>query len=47
VLFRREFEHEYLRQLGEAGLVREQHRGKHVYFINEPLVQLLAKGEQA
>jgi Fic family protein len=35
----------YLRQLAQAGLVREHSQGKHVYFINEPLVQLLAQGE--
>jgi len=25
--------------------VRERRLGKHVYFINEPLVRLLAQGE--
>ena len=35
----------YLRQLAQAGLVRERRLGKHVYFINEPLVRLLAQGE--
>lgn len=37
----------YLRQLAEAGLVHEHSQGKHVYFINTPLVALLAQGEQA
>jgi Fic family protein len=36
----------YLRQLAQAGLVQERNRGKHLYFINEPLVKLLAQGEQ-
>ena len=35
----------YLRQLAQAGLVREHSQGKHVYFINKPLVQLLMQGE--
>lgn len=36
----------YLRQLAQAGLVREHSQGKHLYFINAPLVQLLVQGEQ-
>lgn len=36
----------YLRQLADAGLVRERSQGKHVYFINAPLVELLAHGER-
>jgi Fic family protein len=35
----------YLRQLAQAGLVREHSQGKHVYFINTSLVQLLMQGE--
>ena len=37
----------YLRQLAQVGLVQEHSHGKHLYFINAPLVQLLAQGEQA
>ncbi|MDR0776083.1 MAG: Fic family protein [Azonexus sp.] len=37
----------YLRQLAQAGLVQEHSQGKYLYFINVPLVQLLAQGEQA
>lgn len=36
----------YLRQLAQAGLVQEHSQGKHLYFINVPLVQLLVQGEQ-
>lgn len=36
----------YLRQLVQAGLVEEHTHGKHVYFINAPLVALLAQGEE-
>jgi Fic family protein len=36
----------YLRQLVQAGLVEEHAHGKHVYFINAPLVQLLSLGER-
>ncbi len=36
----------HLRQLAQVGLVKEHSQGKHLYFINEPLVQLLAQGEQ-
>lgn len=36
----------YLRQLAEVGLVREHSQGKHMYFINAPLVELLAQGER-
>jgi Fic family protein len=35
----------YLRQLAEADLVQEHSQGKHLYFINAPLVQLLTQGE--
>lgn len=35
----------YLRQLVQAGLVEEHTHGKHVYFINAPLVALLTQGE--
>ena len=35
----------YLRQLAQAGLVQEHSLGKHVYFINVPLVQLLTQIE--
>lgn len=35
----------YLRQLVEVGLVQEQCQGKHLYFINQPLVDLLTEGE--
>lgn len=37
----------YLRQLAQAGLVQEHSHGKHLYFINAPLVQLLMQGERA
>ncbi|MDR2880383.1 MAG: Fic family protein [Azoarcus sp.] len=36
----------YLRQLVKTGLVQEFGQGKRLYFINVPLVQLLAQGEQ-
>lgn len=35
----------YLRKLADAGLVREHSQGKHLYFINVPLVSLLSQGE--
>ena len=35
----------YLRQLTDAGLVQEHSQGKHLYFINAPLVDLLSQGE--
>lgn len=35
----------YLRQLAQVGLVQEHSQGKHRYFINTPLVQLLVQGE--
>lgn len=35
----------YLRQLADAGLVREHSQGKHLYFINAPLIELLSQGE--
>lgn len=37
----------YLRELVRVGLVQEHSQGKHLYFINTPLVQLLAQGERA
>jgi Fic family protein len=37
----------YLRQLADIGLVHEHAQGKHLYFINAPLVALLTQGEQA
>jgi Fic family protein len=36
----------YLRQLAASGLVQEQSKGKHLYFINAPLVQLITQGER-
>lgn len=36
----------YLRLLAQAGLVQEYSQGKHLYFVNAPLVQLLTQGEQ-
>lgn len=36
----------YLRQLAAKGFVREYEQGKHVYFINAPLVDLLTQGER-
>jgi Fic family protein len=33
----------YLRGLAQAGLVQEQAQGKHVYFVNVPLVRLLSR----
>ncbi len=36
----------YLRELVAAGLLSEHSQGKHLYFINESLVQLLVQGEQ-
>lgn len=35
----------YLRQLAEVGLVQEHSQGKHLYFINTPLIHLLTQGE--
>jgi Fic family protein len=35
----------YLRQLADAGLVREHSQGKHLYFINVALIDLLSQGE--
>lgn len=35
----------YLRQLANAGLVREHSQGKHLYFINVPLIDLLSQSE--
>lgn len=35
----------YLKQLVEKNMVQEHARGKHIYFINVPLVQLLTNGE--
>lgn len=37
----------YLRELVRVGLLQEHSEGKHVYFINSPLVQLLVKAEHA
>lgn len=36
----------YLRQLVQAGLVEEHSQGKHLYFVNVPLVRLLVQGER-
>jgi Fic family protein len=36
----------YLKQLASKGFVLEHSRGKHVYFINSPLVGLITEGEQ-
>jgi Fic family protein len=36
----------YLKQLAAKGVVREHAKGKHIYFINVPLVELLARGER-
>jgi Fic family protein len=36
----------YLKQLAAKGLVQEHAQGKHIYFINVPLVGLLTKGER-
>lgn len=36
----------YLRELAKVGLVQEHSQGKHLYFINAPLVQLLVQGER-
>ena len=36
----------YLRQLAQAGLVQEHSQGKHLYFINASLVELLVRGER-
>ena len=36
----------YLRELVKVGLLQEHSQGKHLYFINQPLVQLLLQGEQ-
>jgi Fic family protein len=33
----------YLKQLAEKGFVQEQAKGKHLYFINTPLVELLTQ----
>lgn len=35
----------YLRLLAAAGLIQEHAQGKHLYFVNLPLVNLLAQGE--
>jgi Fic family protein len=35
----------YLKQLAAAGVLKEHAQGKHMYFINVPLVQLLVEGE--
>lgn len=36
----------YLRELVKVGSLQEHSQGKHLYFINQPLVQLLLQGEQ-
>ena len=36
----------YLKLLASKGFVREHAKGKHIYFINAPLVALLSAGEQ-
>ena len=36
----------YLRQLAHVGLVQEHSQGKHLYFVNAPLVELLVRGER-
>ena len=36
----------YLKQLASKGIVQEYAQGKHIYFINVPLVALLTQGEQ-
>lgn len=36
----------YLKQLAAKGFVREHPQGKHIYFINVPLVELLSQGER-
>ncbi len=33
----------YLRGLAQAGILLEQVQGKHVYFVNAPLVKLLSQ----
>jgi len=35
----------YLKQLAAAGIVHQHTQGKHIYFINVPLVTLLTQGE--
>ena len=35
----------YLRQLADKGFVQEHAKGKHVYFINVPLVELIGREE--
>jgi Fic family protein len=37
----------YLKQLAEKGLVQEHAKGKHLYFVNTPLVELLAVGDKS
>lgn len=37
----------YLKQLAAKDIVQEHARGKHMYFINVPLVDLLTKGEKS
>jgi Fic family protein len=36
----------YLKQLAGIGLVQEHSKGKHMYFINAPLVELITRGER-
>lgn len=35
----------YLKQMAEKGLLQQHAKGKHLYFINMPLVELLVKGD--
>jgi Fic family protein len=35
----------YLKQLAAHGLVQEHTQGRHMYFINVPLVAMLSQGE--
>ncbi|MFM8866549.1 MAG: Fic family protein [Limnohabitans sp.] len=37
----------YLKQLAQTGIVQEVAKGKHLYFINTPLVELLVKGDRS
>jgi Fic family protein len=36
----------YLKQLAAKGFVQEHSQGKHMYFINKPLVRLVSEGER-
>ncbi len=35
----------YLKELSQNGIVKKVAYGKRIYFINEPLVELLIKGD--